>query len=334
MTHLLNPRRVDTWRNIIQCGFFLWILYLGVRFGVFVRHFETAGATPFVSRPPGIEGFLPIGALMSLKHWVINGLVDAIHPAALVLFITFMGMSLLAKKSFCSWLCPVGTLSEGLWKTSRHFWGRNFQIWSWLDVPLRGLKYLLFFFFAKTILYDMPAQAISSFMRAPYWAASDVKMLYFFKQMSVTAIVIILVLCVLSLIYKNFWCRYLCPYGALLELLSMISPMKIRRDETQCNMCTKCARHCPSSLPVHRKKTIHSPECIGCVSCVENCHRNALAMTLPRLNQPLPRWVFPLLVMGVYAGGVTFGMITGNWQTSLTYQDYEVLIPLINRIGH
>ncbi len=334
MTFLLNPRKIDTWRNIIQWGFFLWILYLGIRFGIFVRHFETAGATPFVSRPPGVEGFLPIGALMSLKHWLMNGLVDAIHPAALVLFITFMAMSLLAKKSFCSWICPVGTLSESIWKTGRRFFGRNFQIWTWLDIPLRGLKYLLFFFFAKTIFYDMPAQAISSFMRAPYWAASDVKMLYFFKQMSVTAAVVILIISALSLLYKNFWCRYLCPYGALLGLLSMISPMKIRRDENQCNGCAKCARLCPSHLPIHQRKTIHSPECIGCVSCVESCPTSALAMSLPRLNQPLPRWVFPLLVLGIYAGGVSFGMITGNWQTSLTYEDYQLLIPLINRIGH
>jgi polyferredoxin len=334
MSYRLNPRSINTWRNIIQWGFFLWILYLGIRFGLFVRHFETAGATSFVSRPPGIEGFLPIGALMSLKHWVINGLVDTIHPAALVLFLTFIAMSLLAKKSFCSWLCPVGTLSEGMWKTGQRFLGRDFQLWTWLDIPLRGVKYLLFFFFAKTILYDMPAQAISGFMRAPYWATSDVKMLYFFKQMSVTAIVIILILSALSLLYKNFWCRYLCPYGAFLGLLSMLSPMKIRRDKNQCNGCARCTSHCPSHLQIHQKTTIHNPECIGCISCVEHCTENALAMSLPQLRKPLPLWVFPVLVMGIYCAGVTFGMVSGNWQTSLSYQDYQVLIPLLNSTGH
>jgi polyferredoxin len=271
---------------------------------------------------------------MSLKHWVTNGLIDTIHPAALVLFLTFMAMSLLAKKSFCSWLCPVGTLSESLWKTGQRFLGRDFQLWPWLDIPLRGLKYLLFFFFAKTILYDMPAQAISGFMRAPYWATSDVKMLYFFKQMSLTAVVVILILSALSLVYKNFWCRYLCPYGALLGLLSMLSPMKIRRHENQCNGCARCTSHCPSHLQIHRKTTIHSPECIGCITCVESCTENALAMSLPLRRKPLPLWVFPLLVMGIYVAGVTFGMVSGNWQTSLSYQDYQVLIPLLNRIGH
>lgn len=334
MNKWIHLQKVGSWRYLIQWGFFFWILYLGIRFGIFVRHFETAGASPFVSRPPGVEGFLPIGALVSLKHWLANGLIDTIHPAALVLFLTFVLMSLLAKKSFCSWLCPVGTLSEGTWKIGQRLFGRNFQIWTWLDIPLRGLKYLLLLFFAKIILLDMPAQAIGGFLRSPYWAVSDIKMLYFFTRLSQTAIIIIAVLVVLSLLYKNAWCRYLCPYGALLGLLSMASPMKIRRDDNRCNSCGNCSRHCPALLPVHRKTTIHSPECIGCLSCVENCHNGSLAMSLPRVKTPLPLWVFPLLVVVLYTGGVTFGMLTGHWQTSLTYQDYQILVPLVPRIGH
>ncbi|MFO7578245.1 MAG: 4Fe-4S binding protein [Pelovirga sp.] len=326
--------QISVWRSLIQWGFFCWILYLGIRFGLFVRHFESAGATPFYSRPPGVEGFLPIGALVSLKHWLTTGVVDAIHPAALVLFVTFLTMSLLAKKSFCSWLCPVGTVSEGTWKLGRRLFGRNFRIWTWLDIPLRGLKYLLFFFFAKIILLDMPSQAIGAFIRTPYWAISDVKMLHFFTGMSLTALLVIAVLVVLSLFYKNFWCRYLCPYGALLGLLSMVSPMKIRRTATLCNGCQRCTRSCPADLPIHRKTSIHSPECIGCAGCVEQCPEKALAMSLPLLSQPLPRWVFPLLLVLIYSGGVTFGMVTGHWQTSLSYADYQMLIPLVPQIGH
>ncbi len=52
---------------------------------------------------------------MNTKYFLLTGRVPAIHPAAMVLFIEFMLMSLLLKKAFCSWLCPVGTLSEHLW---------------------------------------------------------------------------------------------------------------------------------------------------------------------------------------------------------------------------
>ncbi|MDW7645906.1 MAG: 4Fe-4S binding protein [Desulfuromonadales bacterium] len=327
-------KKVAFWRALVQWGFLAWIIAIGIRFGLFVRHFESGGAAPYVSRPPGVEGFLPIGALVSLKHWLANGFVHDVHPAALVLFLSFLVMSLLAKKSFCSWLCPVGTLSEGAWKLGRRLFGRTFKPWRWLDTLLRSLKYLLLFFFAKIILLDMPARALGAFMDAPYWAVSDVKMLHFFTRMSLTALVVILVLTGLSLLYQNFWCRYLCPYGALMGLASLLSPFKIRRAPERCTDCGACSRACPAWLPVQQKARVCSPECTGCLTCVEACPERALAMAPPAVSPTFPRWVFPVLALSLYGGGVLLGMATGHWGTSLTYQHYQQLIPLVPYLGH
>ena len=178
-------------------------------------------------------------------------------------------MSLLAKKSFCSWLCPVGTLSEAAWEGGWRLFGRNLTLWRWLDLPLRGLKYLLLAFFVKIILLDMPAAALGGFLATPYWAVNDVKMLHFFTRPSVTVLIVIAVLIGLSSLYRNFWCRYLCPYGALLGLASLLSPFKIRRDVTACNDCGRCARACPALLPVDRRLKVSSAECTGCLTCNE-----------------------------------------------------------------
>jgi len=325
--------KLSFWRSLVQWGFLGWILFIGIQFGLFVRHFETAGATPLYVRPPGVEGFLPIGALANLKYWLTSGVFSNIHPAALVLFLTFLAMSLLAKKSFCSWLCPVGTLSELVWKIGQRLFGRTFRIWTWLDVLLRGVKYALLLFFIKIILLDMPARALGGFVNSPYWKLSDVKMLHFFTNISMTALAIIGVLTALSLVYKNAWCRYLCPYGALLGLLSMASPLKIHRDTATCTGCQGCSRACPSLLPVHRKMTVRSPECTGCVTCVEVCPERSLAMAPPVKAHSFPRWAFPVIALGIYAGGVAFGMATGHWHSSLTYADYQHLIPMINQLG-
>jgi polyferredoxin len=327
-------RRPGFWRLLVQWTFFAWTLIIGIRFGLFVRHFETAGAAPFVSRPPGVEGFLPIGALVSLKNWLTTGLVDLIHPAALVLFLTIVGMSLLAKKSFCSWLCPVGTLSEAAWKGGRRIFGRNFTLWSWLDLPLRSLKYLLLAFFVKIILFDMPTQALGAFLATPYWAVSDVKMLHFFTRPSGTALTVVAVLTGLSLLYRNFWCRYLCPYGALLGLASLLSPFKIRRNIEDCNDCGRCHRACPAHLPVDRRRRVASAECTGCLTCTEACPQRALAMAPPLLRRRLPAWVFPVTVVCLFAVGVGSGMLTGYWQSSLTFDDYRLLIPMATMFGH
>jgi len=206
-------KSVHTVRIIMQWCFLLWVIGIGVRFGMFVAAIERGEAIPLVSRPPGVEGFLPIGALASLKYWLVSGKIHPVHPAALVIFLTILFMSLVAKKSFCSWLCPVGTLSEGAYKVGQVVFGRNFRIWKWLDILLRGVKYLLLLLFVKFILLDMAAEAVAGFLDAPYWAVSDVKMLSFFTRMSGTTMIVLVCLTIASFVYKNFWCRYLCPYA-------------------------------------------------------------------------------------------------------------------------
>jgi polyferredoxin len=318
------------WRQLIQWSFFGWCIFVGVQFALFVRHFESLGATPSYLRPPAVEGFLPIGSLVSLKHWIVNGKFDMVHPAALVLFLTFVGMSLLAKKSFCSFICPVGTLSEGGWKLGRKVFGRNFRLWQWLDPVARVLKYALLLFFVKIILIDMPAAALDGFLSAPYWAIADVKMLYFLTRMSTTSLVTILVLSLLSVLFQNFWCRFLCPYGALLGLVSLLSPFRIRRDPSRCSGCGSCSRACPTLIDVQHKTSIYSPECTGCMTCVSRCPE-AGALQMSFWYKRVPGLAFVGLVVLLFAAGVLAGMLSGHWQSHLTYDDFMQLIPLVSK---
>ncbi|MBN2644600.1 MAG: 4Fe-4S binding protein [Desulfuromonadaceae bacterium] len=323
------------WRGLVQWLFLLWVLYLGIRLGLFVEHFTSGGLTPAIARPTGVDGFLPIGGLVSLKYWLLADHFDTRHPAALVLLLTFMSMSFLTKKSFCSWLCPVGTLSEGLWKLGQRLFGRNFVPWRWLDRLLCSLKYLLLAFFVKILWVDMMAPAIGDFLRTPYWAVSDIKMLHFFTHPSRTTLLVLGVLVGLSLLYRNVWCRYLCPYGALLGVLSLFSPFKIRRQRENCTDCRQCSRACPFHIQVHRQEAVCSTQCTGCLSCVESCPTGCLSMK-PPLPQSVavPRWLFPLCLLLVYVVGVGLGMATGHWHSDLTAADYQHLIPLLQKMQH
>jgi polyferredoxin len=332
---IVSAKVVRIVRTVIQWCFLFWVIGIGIRFGMFVSAAESGTAVPLVSRPPGVEGFLPIGALTSLKFWLVSGTIHPVHPAALVIFLTILIMSLLAKKSFCSWLCPVGTLSEVVYKFGRTLFGRNFRIWLWLDLLLRGCKYLLLMLFVISILLVMSPESLEKFLDAPYWAVSDVKMLHFFTHMSVTTMVVLGLLTFFSLFYKMFWCRYLCPYGALLGLASTVSPFKIRRNAANCTGCHRCTSACPSSLEVHTSIAISSPECTGCCTCVANCpEQDALAMQPVFWKQPLPAWVYPATVVFIFMAGIGAGMITGHWQTSLSFADYQRLIPLVKSLRH
>ncbi len=302
-------------RHLVQSLFLLLCLAIGVQFALFVNHFASGGQTAAYLRPAGVEAFLPVGALASFKYWALTGKVDPVHPAALVLLLTFLGLSLVARRAFCSWICPVGTLSELCGVLGRRLLGRTFRIWRWLDIVLRLAKYALLLFFVKLILIDMPVMAIEGLLASPYWAISDVKMLQFFLGLSPAAAGVIAALAALSVIYQHFWCRYLCPYGALTGLVALLSPLKIRRDAGRCSGCGACSSNCPSRLSVQACSAIGSPECTGCLTCAESCPEpGALNMALPWRGMWVGRRAFALLVIGLMLLGVGAGMSSGHWQ--------------------
>ena len=333
--HSVSAKNVTRIRLLVQWLFLFWIIGIGIRFGLFIAAVEQGNPQPFFSRPAGVEGFLPIGALTSLKHWLVSGQIHPVHPAALVIFLAILLMSLLTKKSFCSWICPVGTLSEAMHKLGARLLGRNFRVWRPLDLLLQGIKYLLLLFFIKIILLDMPAFAVAAFLDTPYWAASDAKMLRFFTHISATSVAVLAVLTLLSLVYRNVWCRYLCPYGALLGVLSLLSPFKIRRNPHTCTDCRQCSQACPAGINVHSKTTVVSPECTGCLTCVAACpHQEVLAMRPSFWKQPLPVWLFPAVALTLFMAAIAAGMASGHWQTVLTFDDYRQLLPMLPYLSH
>ena len=330
-------------RHGVQGLFAALNVWLGLEFFFWVRSFQQAGGNE-IARPAGVDGWLPIAGLMNCKYFFSTGRIPDIHPAAMFLFMAFLAVSLLLKKAFCSWLCPVGTLSEALWRLGRKVFRRNFALPRWLDLPLRGLKYLLLGFFAF-IIGSMSAEALDEFMHAPYALVADVKMYNFFVHMSVTAAVVVGLLMVLSVFVQNFWCRYLCPYGALMGLVSLLSQVKIRRDAEACVDCGKCAKACPSHLKVDELVQIRSAECTGCMECVAACSaQNALQFSLPpwRKTPVGTRWtrraLSPLAVVALLAciffGFTAYAKVSGHWQTNLPRATYVDLVPGANDLSH
>src|SRR6201993_1680794 len=299
-------------RRGYQFAFLLMNVWLGGQFYVWVRHCETAGTSAYVSRPAGVEGWLPIAGMMNLKYFLVTGRVPELHPAAMFLLVTFVAMAFLFRKAFCSWLCPVGTFSEYLWKLGRKLFRRNFTLARWVDIPLRGLKYVLLGFFVWAVS-SMSANATAAFMRSPYGVVADVKMLNFFRLIGTTGLIVLGALVVASIFVQNFWCRYLCPYGALLGLASMFSPLRIRRNVATCIDCAKCAKACPSALAVDKLVKITSAECTGCLECVAVCPAEG-ALRMGTKDERMPAWAFAAGVAGFFFGVGGDAEILGPWK--------------------
>ena len=309
-----------------QLAFLALNVWIGVQFYQWVRWAETAGATREVTRPAGVEGWLPIAGLMQFKYVLLTREIPRVHPAGFFLFTAFLLMSFLLRKSFCSWLCPVGTFSEYLWKLGRSTFRRDFTRPRWLDLLLRGLKYLLLSFFAYAV-FSMSAAAIAEFLTTPYGLIVDVRMLNFFRYLGGVAAFVMLGLIVASIFIQNFWCRYLCPYGAFLGLAALASPLRIVRSEPACIDCAKCAKACPASLPVDKLVRIRSAECTGCLECIAVCPaKDALVIAAPG-KRALPVWTMAAGVAILFLGLVGYAKLSGHWETHLPRQLYFQLVP-------
>jgi len=322
-------------RHLFQGVFLALNLYLGTLFYLWVRQFE-GGHRLVGTRPPGVEGWLPIGGMMNFKYWLLTGHVPTVHPAAMFLLVTFLAIAFLFRKAFCSWLCPIGTVSEMLAAAGRRIFRRNFVITKWVDIPLRGLKYLLLGFFVWAV-YSMSAQALAGFMRSPYGLIADVKMLNFFRHLDETGLIVIGILVVGSILVKNFWCRYLCPYGALMGFASLLSPLHIRRTPSACIDCGKCHKACPANLPVDKLVTVKSAECTGCLECVAVCPaEGALGMHLPQVvsRKAVPTWAIAAGIAVVFCGIVGYAKVTRHWSTYIPDHVYKVLVPNADQVSH
>ncbi len=316
-------------RKLIQYGFFITTILIGIQFTLWYKYYESGGKLIKVPRPAGVEGFLPLSGLISLKYWFLTGIVNDIHPAAMFLLLAFIMMSLVFKKSFCGFVCPVGLISEWLWKLSRKLFGRKASApWGWrvpkfLDYPLRSLKYILLLFFLNAILVVMTEPVLKAFIDSPYNKVADAKMLLFFADISQFALGVIILLMILSLFISNFWCRYLCPYGALVGLISYLSPVKIRRNVSTCTDCGACAKVCPSAIKVDREKLIRSDECIGCLECVSACPvKDTLYPEIGFVKKKISARAFALGALLIFLAFYFGARLTGNWHSNISDEEY------------
>jgi polyferredoxin len=320
----MNTRTIiQPLRKIVQYLFLAVIVLIGVQFSLFVSQLEK-GLLPTITRPPGIEAFLPISSLISFKYWLVTGIVNPIHPSGLIIFLVILFTAILLKRGFCSWVCPFGLLTGYLNKLHRLIFRKDIRVPRWLDYALRSLKYLLLFFFIWAIIIKMNVRDLDYFIYSPYNMVADIKMLHFFTDISAFAFWVLLALLVLSIFTRNFWCRYLCPYGALLGALSFFSIFKIHRNEDTCTQCHQCTRTCPVDIKVHNTTGVLSDECHGCLKCVAVCpEKDTLYISAAKRSGILNPLLYAAAICLLFIGGSVIGRWTGHWQTGISNYEYS-----------
>ncbi|MGS3177614.1 4Fe-4S binding protein [Aeromonas sanarellii] len=261
------------------------------------------GMSPWLVRPDVVDGFLPIAGGLGLRAWLGQGLVDPHHPAATVTVLVLSLSALLLGRAFCAWFCPLGLVGEWLHGLRIRWIAGEWTPPCWLDVVLRGQKFLVLAFLLFIVLIAVPGAALPGYLASPYHQAADMKMgAFFFNLTPISGLCLGWVL-LLTATFRQGFCRYLCPYGAWLALLGLLTVLRIRRDPARClrsagHDCDKCSRACPSRIQVHQLIAVRSLECTSCLSCVAACPRRADALHLGSQGRRLaPRQLLGLLCL-------------------------------------
>ncbi len=248
---------LSKYRKLIAFAFFALVT------GIALRHVVVGGGP---AGYPELCAYCPMGAIASLYVYLVHGqFLHHIHPTSFVVLGAVVLVTLLSRRAFCGWICPFGTLQEWIARVGKKILGRKIEPAAWLDRNLRYLKYLVLLLVVGGAWY---AGTLVFRKYDPYLAFFD-----FGESLSITwpGYAILAVVIVGALFIERFWCRYACPLGALLGLLSRVGFMKITHEEGTCTNCKAGIRLCPMGINPTLESDRRSVECIQCMECVAVC---------------------------------------------------------------
>jgi polyferredoxin len=325
-------RYTNTIRILFQSIILLLLVYVAVR-----PFFDAGYVADF-------EAYCPFGGLSALmSKWNLGSLSCQMGGTQIMLGLALLAAAFLVGKLFCSYICPIGSVSEWLGKIGDKFHLR-IKMPNLLDRGFRIFKYALLF---VSVYFTMVSSELFCKEFDPYYAvvtgfASRDIVLYF-------ALPALLITILGAIFFRLFWCKYLCPLGAVTNIFNNIIPTivviaiyvaanlfgadlglvwllgglvlvgmitevgfmrsfslsltKIKREPSTCTMCGLCDDSCPEGIKVSEYETVNHVDCNLCTDCVYSCPVNN---TLTISGKKSSKYLAPAAVIIFIALGFIF----------------------------
>jgi ferredoxin len=289
----------------VQVLFFLFV------FTVVFSHFvEQRGIDVPWPTAGNFHAICPFGAVETAGRLLFEGnFIPKIHESNLWTFAGVAVLTLLFGPLFCGWLCPLGSVQEWIGGIGKRIFKKRHNRFIGEKAD-RMLGYMRYGVLALILYYTTRSISLVFQRYDPYYALFH----FWTGDVFLTALLVLGFVVVLSLFFERPWCRWLCPFGALLGILQLLSPWKIRRNTEKCTACGVCMNRCPMRIPLQKKHAVRDTRCNRCLECVTSCPgEGALTYSAgARGLLPLRKKILAgLLAVAVFSAPIVFAKAAG-----------------------
>lgn len=249
------------WRIWIQLFFFLLIAAIAINKTLA----ENGGGISWLS-DASLHAICPFGGVETIYNLLTVGTyIQKVHVSALILLGLVSFLAIVIGPVFCGWICPLGTIQEWISKIGKKVFKKKYNhfIPSKIDKPLRWLRVV----FLIWVIFVTAKSGTLMFQNAdPFYALFN----FWTGKVAPMALGILVATLIGSLFISRPWCKYLCPYGAILGFFNKIKLIKPKRESNTCISCKKCDQVCPMNIEVSAAKSVRDLSCISCFECTSD----------------------------------------------------------------
>jgi uncharacterized protein with FMN-binding domain/Pyruvate/2-oxoacid:ferredoxin oxidoreductase delta subunit len=238
--------------------------------------------------------------LMAIKG---NFDVISIWPQLLTMLI-IVPITIILGRFFCGWLCTFGAINDFIYIISNKVFKTKFKVNEKLDSILKYLKYAILLFIV-VIIWTSGSTAFDSY--SPWDAFAQADNISGAIAGYTGGFILLAIIAVGAVFIERFFCRYLCPLGAGLSILSKARIFKIKKISDKCGACRICTNNCSMGIKLYQMDKVTSGECINCFKCLDVCPRKNTKATIcgENVNPLLPSAIAIAAFAGAYSLGST-----------------------------
>lgn len=249
------------WRLISQIFFLVLVGLISINHSLS----ESGKALPIIGQS-SLHAICPYGGVEAFFAWLnYDVLVQKVQSSSFVLAVIIFVTAIIWGPVVCSYVCPLGTVQELVGRLGKKIMKKkyNHMVPIKLDKILRYGRYIMLI---VTVYLTTNSLRLVFLEIDPYYALFN----FWSSEVALGAIIVLLLTLVGSLFIERPWCKYACPFGALVGLSNLFSVFKIRRNKLTCIDCQQCDLACPMNIDISTRSVIKDHQCIRCMACTSD----------------------------------------------------------------